>query len=214
MQIIEIEKTIQKPKKKSKGVLSCLKHFKEDRYNTLKIVMEQNVMIKSLTYYSIIQLRYGSMEVMGWLYGKRIDNMFYITDVNIGNCESSSGYTELDPMETVKANKEAKERGLELIGQWHCHPSFDTTPSSIDNNTLKRLRKFGIKVPIMLIVNSDNFWLGSIDKLGLCRKIPFVINSKNDNKVGLRLDNLKLDYRAEPEISPFVDMDFFYDNKE
>lgn len=120
-------------KKKKKNIVSNIKdRFKYDikkmemiagRYDVnANVILHQDAIMKAYCYFAVTQKVQGRKEIMGWLAGKVDKNKIEIVDTYIGDCNSSSAYTELDPKETVKMMNIAKERGLQLIGQWHCLP--------------------------------------------------------------------------------------------
>jgi proteasome lid subunit RPN8/RPN11 len=169
-----------------------------ENLNGKKVVLYHNALNKAIIYYAVTQKVQGDVEIMGWLAGRVNENSIEIVDAYIGNCMSSIGHTELDATETIRLKKQAKKEGLVLLGQWHSHPSFSTHPSSTDADALNTMKMFGIKHPISLIVNSTDFWLGTIYK-NHTRKVKFIIPSKRSNKIGLKLDFINGEYTYQPE---------------
>ena len=157
------------------------------------VILHQDAIMKAYCYYAITQKTQGNKEIMGWLAGKIDKNKIEIVDAYVGDCTSSSGYTELDPRETVKMMNMARERGLQLVGQWHTHPGMSVHPSFEDKDTMQTLSKTGIEKPIMIIVNSDEFWLGTIQN-NFMKKVDFVIPPKTDNKFSINLGYINGEY--------------------
>ena len=169
------------------------------KYNiNKKVILSQNALLKAIIYYGVIIKTQGNMEIMGWLVGKQKNGIIEIVDSYIGNCKSTSSYTELDPLETIRLNKLAKKRGLIIVGQWHTHPGFATSPSYIDDDFMRNLEKFGVKTPVQLIVNNDDFNLSMMVK-GKRKKVDFIIPPKIDTKMDINLGyiNGEYDYRSE-----------------
>ena len=48
------------------------------------------------------------------------------------NLADASDRFELDPAALVGADRDARERGLELLGVWHSHPDRPAVPSRAD----------------------------------------------------------------------------------
>jgi proteasome lid subunit RPN8/RPN11 len=170
--------------------------------NGKKLILHQNALNKAVIYYAVTQKTQGSMEIMGWLAGKITDKRIEVHDAYIGNCNSTGTYTELDVKETIKLKKHAKKHGLVLLGQWHCHPGFSTSPSGTDSDSLNTMQRFGIKNPISLIVNDRDFWIGTIENEHT-RRVEFVIPPKFDNKINLHLGFINGEYSYIQE--PLVD---------
>ena len=122
----------EKEKKKVSMISKIKDRFKYDikkmetvvgKYDiTSNVILHQDAIYKAYCYYAITQKVQGNKEIMGWLAGKINKNKIEIVDAYVGDCNSSAGYTELDPRETVKMMNMARERGLQLVGQWHCLP--------------------------------------------------------------------------------------------
>jgi proteasome lid subunit RPN8/RPN11 len=196
------ETPLPEPKKKT-----LIQRFKERiNYDTKKmdvlmgqydidkrVVLGQNALIKATVYCAVTKKTHGNKEIMGWLAGKYDRDTIEIVDAYIGNCKSSTGYTELDPLETIKMNKMAKERGLKLVGQWHFHPCFSSCPSGIDDDFMRNIEKFGIKTPVQLIINLDDFSLTMMEK-GHRKKVEFIVPPKIDNHLNINLGYINGEY--------------------
>ncbi len=197
----------EKEKKKVSMISKIKDRFKYDikkmetvvgKYDiTSNVILHQDAIYKAYCYYAITQKVQGNKEIMGWLAGKINKNKIEIVDAYVGDCNSSAGYTELDPRETVKMMNMARERGLQLVGQWHCHIGIGVHPSPEDKDTMQTLIAFGMKKPIMIIVNSDEFWLGTIQN-NFMKKVDFVIPAKTDNKFSINLGYINGEYNYPP----------------
>jgi len=176
------------------------------------VILQQKALIKAITYCGITKRTQGNIEIMGWLAGKYNKNgSVEIIDAYVGDCKSASAYTELDPLETIKLSKLAKENDLKLIGQWHFHPEMSTRPSGIDDDFMENLEKFGVKTPVQLILNMTDFNLSIISK-GKRKDADFIIPPKTDCNLDINLAyinkeretffNNNLDYKEEI-IQPF-----------
>jgi len=151
------------------------------------VILQQKALIKAITYCGITKRTQGNIEIMGWLAGKYNKNgSVEIIDAYVGDCKSASAYTELDPLETIKLSKLAKENDLKLIGQWHFHPEMSTYPSGIDDDFMENLEKFGVKTPVQLILNMTDFNL-SIMKKGKRKSVEFIIPPKTDCNLDINL---------------------------
>ena len=200
--------------KKEKGIIERIKdRFKYDikKMETLasgydidsSVILNFDALVKAFVYYAVTQKTQGNKEIMGWLAGKREGNSVEIVDAYVGNCRSSSAYTQLDAEETVRMKKLARERGLVLCGQYHSHPGMSTEPSGEDTDTMKTLEKWGMEKPIMLIVNSTDFYLGTIIN-GSMKKVNFVMPPKTDNNLDINLGYINGEYRAPVFYSPYA----------
>ena len=196
--IVEKKGMISKFKDKHKYQIKKMEVMKGKYDIEHEVILNQNALTKALVYYATVQKTIGSVEVMGWLAGTKENGKIDIVNAYIGNCESSSAYTELDPTETIKMRDKAQSEGLVLVGQWHCHPGFSTSPSGIDDDFMSNIEKFGMKDSVQLIVNSKDFNL-SIWSNGKRRKVDFIIPPKVDTKIGLNLGYIVGEYT--PKIS-------------
>ena len=185
-------------KKIKMAILRTPKHKSIDKPKDCQLILHQNALTKALVYYLTTQQIHGDMEIMGWLMGKRHNDYIEIIDIHVGNCESTSMYTELDGLETIKAKKIAQKKGLDLLGNWHCHTFISSSPSMVDLSAMETLAKFGLKNPLMLIVTKKDFWLGTLYK-GIMRKVKFEIPRKTDCE--LNLDDLTF---VENQLKPFM----------
>lgn len=151
------------------------------------VILQQKALIKATTYCGITKRTQGNIEIMGWLAGKYNKNgSIEVVDAYVGDCKSASAYTELNPLETIKLSKLAKENGLKLIGQWHFHPGMSTYPSGVDDDFMENLEKFGVKNPVQLILNMTDFNL-SIMKKGKRKTAEFIIPPKTDCNLDINL---------------------------
>lgn len=202
--MVELKAKEKSKKKKPMFDFGEFLQYKHPYIKDKNAVLNNDVLVKSLVYYATTQKIQGTMEIMGWLAGRINGNTIEIVDCYVGNCNSSTYFTELDPLETVKMKNLAKQNGLVLVGQWHCHPGISTNPSSEDHDTLNTLKKFGIQNPAMLIVNDKDFWLGTIDSRNKLRQLEFIIPAKSNNTdLDLNIAYINGEYQ-EPQ--------FHYDN--
>lgn len=58
---------------------------------------------------------------------RRVERVFYLTNV-----DHSNEHFALDPLEQLKAVREAREAGLAMLGNWHSHPESPSRPSEED----------------------------------------------------------------------------------
>ncbi len=58
---------------------------------------------------------------------KRIQKVYLLT-----NIDHSSEHFSLDPREQLSAIKDMREKGLQLLGNWHSHPESPARPSEED----------------------------------------------------------------------------------
>ena len=166
------------------------------RYNIKKpVILHNDAILKAVIYSAVVKKTQGNIEIMGWLIGTQKDDTINIIDAYVGDCRSNSGYTELDVLETIRIKKAAKERGMIIVGQWHFHPSFSTTPSGIDDDFMFNIERMGIKTPVQLIVNMEDFSL-TIMENGIRRKADFMIPPKTDNKLDIKLDFINGEYHC------------------
>lgn len=156
--------------------------FRKSKY---VIMLSHKAYTKSLIYYGVAQYR-TDKEVMGWLVGTRNGTQINVVDAYIGECYSESAYTEIDPTTTIKVKKQAKKEGLEIVGQWHCHPRMATFPSPTDIDSMITLDRFGIHNPVTMIVNDNEFYIGVLEGTHLY-DAPFYIPAKTDKRTGLDL---------------------------
>lgn len=186
--------------KKNNNIMDYYFNIFPKKKSTFNVVLNNDALIKSLVYYSVAQFK-ENREVMGWLLGHKKDKTIVVCNTLVGECYSSSAYTETDPRNTIQVAKQAKKEGLEIVGQWHCHPGMSTHPSHTDVESMRTLDKFGVKNPISLIVNDENFYIGVYEFNDLI-PINFTIPSKSDNK-------------TELNITPFINREMYnYNNYE
>ena len=81
-----------------------------------------------------------STEVWGVLIGEIKDGAPVIEDIRLfKHIQSSSAFTESDPMDQVKFFKENEDVIEKILGWYHTHPNFAPYPSATDNKMIERL---------------------------------------------------------------------------
>jgi proteasome lid subunit RPN8/RPN11 len=76
-------------------------------------------------------------EGCGVLLGRFAGNRVEVVDASSGtnqNTERSRDRYLLDPADIVRADREARERGLDIVGFWHSHPDHPARPSQFDTD--------------------------------------------------------------------------------
>ncbi|MGH7723262.1 MAG: M67 family metallopeptidase [Candidatus Dormibacteria bacterium] len=76
-------------------------------------------------------------EGCGVLLGRHAGGRVEIVDASSGtnlNTDRSRDRYLLDPADTVRADREARERGLDIVGYWHSHPDHPAQPSQFDTD--------------------------------------------------------------------------------
>ncbi len=68
-------------------------------------------------------------EACGYLLGKE---KTIITNYNMVNIDHSPEHFSFDPKEQFAAVRYAREKGLEILANWHSHPSSPSRPSEED----------------------------------------------------------------------------------
>lgn len=58
---------------------------------------------------------------------KRIEEVYYLT-----NLDASNEHFSMDPKEQLLAIKDMREKGIQMIGNWHSHPESPSRPSEED----------------------------------------------------------------------------------
>jgi proteasome lid subunit RPN8/RPN11 len=74
-------------------------------------------------------------EGCGVLLGRFAGNRVEVVDASSGtnqNTDRSGDRYLLDPADIIRADREAQERGLNIVGFWHSHPDHPARPSQID----------------------------------------------------------------------------------
>jgi proteasome lid subunit RPN8/RPN11 len=71
------------------------------------------------------------MEACGLLAGRPGDDKVALV-YRCRNAAESSRLYELDPLDHLKADRDAESRGLEIIGVYHSHTHTDSYPSPTD----------------------------------------------------------------------------------
>lgn len=151
------------------------------------VVLFPEALLKATVYCAITRKLQGRLEIMGLLVGRRHEKSIEVVDAYVGDCQSTSVYTELDPLATIKMRSRAQKAGLVIVGQWHYHPDMATNPSSIDDEFLRTFERMGVPTPVQLISNLKDFNL-SIMEGGVRRKAVFVIPEKHDTLLAIDLD--------------------------
>ena len=76
-------------------------------------------------------------EACGVLIGHLDGGRATVVDATSGNnlnTERSRDRYLLDPEEIVRADREARQRGLDIVGFWHSHPDHPAQPSQFDTD--------------------------------------------------------------------------------
>jgi proteasome lid subunit RPN8/RPN11 len=75
----------------------------------------------------------GCGVLLGRFAGQRVE----VVDANSGtnqNTDRSRDRYLLDPADIVRGDREARERGLDVVGFWHSHPDHPARPSQFDTD--------------------------------------------------------------------------------
>ena len=75
----------------------------------------------------------GCGVMLGTFAGGRVE----VVDASSGNnlnTERSRDRYLLDPDDIVRADREARQRGLDVVGFWHSHPDHPARPSQFDTD--------------------------------------------------------------------------------
>jgi proteasome lid subunit RPN8/RPN11 len=76
-------------------------------------------------------------EGCGVLLGRRDGTRMVIVDVTSARnmwTERSADRYDLDPVDFMKADRDARSRGLDVAGIWHSHPDHPARPSQFDTD--------------------------------------------------------------------------------
>ena len=76
-------------------------------------------------------------EGCGVLLGRFAGDRVEVVDASSGtnqNTDRSQDRYLLDPADIVRADREARERGLDIVGFWHSHPDHPARPSQFDTD--------------------------------------------------------------------------------
>jgi len=76
-------------------------------------------------------------EGCGVLIGARSGDAVAIVDATSGRnmvTDRRRDRYDLDPGDIVRADREARARGLDVVGIWHSHPDHPARPSALDSN--------------------------------------------------------------------------------
>ncbi len=74
-------------------------------------------------------------ETCGCLLGSRDGADVHVQHMRLGrnlNTERARDRYELDPRDLLRAEDEARARGLDVVGIWHSHPDHPAEPSETD----------------------------------------------------------------------------------
>ncbi|HWF56934.1 MAG TPA: M67 family metallopeptidase [Candidatus Dormibacteraeota bacterium] len=75
----------------------------------------------------------GCGVLLGRFAGQRIEVVDATSGTNL-NTERSRDRYLLDPADIVRADREARDRGLDVVGFWHSHPDHPARPSQFDTD--------------------------------------------------------------------------------
>jgi proteasome lid subunit RPN8/RPN11 len=75
----------------------------------------------------------GCGVLLGRFAGGRVEVVDATSGTNL-NTERSRDRYLLDPADILRADYEARDRGLELVGFWHSHPDHPARPSQFDTD--------------------------------------------------------------------------------
>ncbi len=93
------------------------------------------IYIKREDYGGMIAYAVGELpaEACGLLGGtvdgdeKRVEKVYYLT-----NLDASNEHFSMDPREQFQAIRDMRQKGLQMIGNWHSHPESPSRPSGED----------------------------------------------------------------------------------
>lgn len=72
-------------------------------------------------------------EACGLLIGRRVDGLAVVErTIEARNVAEGDERFEVDPLDHLAAQREARATGLEVIGAWHSHPEGPARPSQSD----------------------------------------------------------------------------------
>jgi len=75
----------------------------------------------------------GCGVLLGRFAGNRVEVVDASSGTNLITDRSRDRYM-LDPADIVRADREARERSLEIVGFWHSHPDHPARPSQFDTD--------------------------------------------------------------------------------
>ena len=75
----------------------------------------------------------GCGVLIGRFAGLRAEVLEATSGVNL-NTERARDRYLLDPADIVRADRDARERGLDVVGYWHSHPDHPARPSQFDTD--------------------------------------------------------------------------------
>jgi len=75
----------------------------------------------------------GCGVLLGQLDGGRAHVVDATSGTNLNTDRSRDRYL-LDPADMVRADREARHRGLDVVGFWHSHPDHPALPSQFDSD--------------------------------------------------------------------------------
>jgi proteasome lid subunit RPN8/RPN11 len=75
----------------------------------------------------------GCGVLIGRFAGQRVEVVDATSGTNLNTARSRDRYL-LDPADIVRADREARERRLDVVGFWHSHPDHPARPSQFDTD--------------------------------------------------------------------------------
>lgn len=75
----------------------------------------------------------GCGVLVGRWAGERVEILAATHGKNLNTVRSRDRYV-LDPADIVEADREARERGWDIVGFWHSHPDHPAQPSQFDTD--------------------------------------------------------------------------------
>lgn len=75
----------------------------------------------------------GCGVLIGRFAGQRVEVVDATSGTNLNTDRSRDRYL-LDPADMVRADRDARARGLDVVGFWHSHPDHPARPSQFDTD--------------------------------------------------------------------------------
>jgi proteasome lid subunit RPN8/RPN11 len=75
----------------------------------------------------------GCGVLIGRFAGRRVEIVDATSGTNLNTDRSRDRYL-LDPADIVRADREARDRSLDIVGFWHSHPDHPAHPSQFDTD--------------------------------------------------------------------------------
>jgi proteasome lid subunit RPN8/RPN11 len=75
----------------------------------------------------------GCGVLLGLLAGARVEVVEVTSGTNLNTDRSRDRYL-LDPADIVRADRDARPQGLDVVGFWHSHPDHPARPSQFDTD--------------------------------------------------------------------------------